>query len=167
MQSAQWHKNETHQTGHPTRIYKTSWIYSSSGKNSTENIYSQSQKLKFKIPEQAPYQNGSCEKQEKPKTNKTTRRSRRNIEKELNSWSVGENWYFINHKYSSISDVITPKDSRNKKKTKHGTRQSTPTNPAIEKSECLSTDIKLDFSYTVRNGTEIQVALSDNIPETP
>ena len=52
-------------------------------------------------------------------------------------------------------------------KKKHGTRQSTPTNSAIEKSESTSTDIKLDFSYRVRNGTEIQVALSDNIPETP
>ena len=120
MQSAQWHKNETHQTGHPTRIYKTSWIYSSSAKNSTENIYSQSQKLKFKKPEQAPNQNGSCEKQEKPKTNKITRTSRRSIEKESNSWSDRENWYFINHKYSSISDVITPKDSWNKKKQSMG-----------------------------------------------
>ena len=53
------------------------------------------------------------------------------------------------------------------KTTKHGTRQSTPTNSAIEKSEFISTDIKLDFSYRVRNGTEIQVALSDNITETP
>ena len=53
------------------------------------------------------------------------------------------------------------------KKAKHGTRQLTPTNSAIEKSECISTDMKLDFSYRVRNGTEIQVSPSDIIQETP
>ena len=35
-----------------------------------------------------------------------------------------------------------------------------------KKTECLATDIKLDFSYSVRNDQEIQVAVLDYITET-